>query len=650
MSHLFQLPILQALGYAITNSLWQMALLWLAYLLISMPMKGSARKRYNLAVIFQVLGFVWFLFTFNFYHQQYTGIRALQDAMTTNQSTVTTIVPHGTGFKSWIIKSMIWAEQLLPYLSVAYLLLLIVLLIRWYLGYKKINLLRTQGLVEMPGEWVQLFTRLTERMQIGRKIGFFLSEKVASPLTIGFLKPMVLVPVASINHLTMAQLEAIILHELAHIKRLDYLVNLFLSITEIGLFFNPFTQLLARQIRKEREHCCDDWVLAYQYNPATYAEALLRLAQLQPAPAYAMAATGNGQHELLGRIKRMVGAQEKTFNYRKQLLSFLMVTGILSCIAWFSPAKTPETAQQPSVNDTSVVAIQPISVEPMAVKVTNPLFNPAFFLSGTLKEEMQENLKLAALEVQNSLNSAEVRETFEKLPETVNMALKQASEELRSNNIMQSEKMRSDMLQAYSIFDSLKLTAPLLGTKRMMDETNKAIQLGLTAAGTAIEQLGNIPTLIPELENLGIDKNINIALDELNKIGLQKLIPASEWDKIMKDVNEAIKTRRDSGKEKKEKQDQKKKNQINLPSLQEDTQERDSILDLIVIEQIREEKRTRLTKEWAPLFHRASFQYQPQPFAYYIIMKQLLFEWYINNYMLSWPISDNEPVDHDQNM
>ncbi len=650
MSHLFQLPILQALGYAITNSLWQMALLWLAYLLISMPMKGSARKRYNLAVIFQVLGFVWFLFTFNFYHQQYTGIRALQDAMTTNQSTVTTIVPHGTGFKSWIIKSMIWAEQLLPYLSVAYLLLLIVLLIRWYLGYKKINLLRTQGLVEMPVEWVQLFTRLTERMQIGRKIGFFLSEKVASPLTIGFLKPMVLVPVASINHLTMAQLEAIILHELAHIKRLDYLVNLFLSITEIGLFFNPFTQLLARQIRKEREHCCDDWVLAYQYNPATYAEALLRLAQLQPTPAFALAATGNGQHELLGRIKRMVGAQEKTFNYRKQLLSFLMVTGILSCIAWFSPAKTPETAQQPSVNDTSVVAIQPISVEPMAVKVTNPLFNPAFFLSGTLKEEMQENLKLAALEVQNSLNSAEVRETFEKLPETVNMALKQASEELRSNDIMQSEKMRSDMLQAYSIFDSLKLTAPLLGTKRMMDETNKAIQLGLTAAGTAIEQLSNIPTLIPELENLGIDKNINIALDELNKIGLQKLIPASEWNKIMKDVNEAIKTRKDSGKEKKDKQEQKKKNQAPTSSAQEDREVKDSLLDLIVIEQIREEKRPAPSYESPLLYHYARFVDQSQPLAFYMLLKQILLEWYINNYMLSWPIPDNEPVDPDQNM
>jgi bla regulator protein BlaR1 len=123
-----------------------------------------------------------------------------------------------------------------------------------------------QRLQKMPAEWRLFVNRIAGQLNIKKKIQVFLSDTVTTPLTIGFLKPVILIPVASINHLTTDQLEAVLLHELAHIKRYDYLVNIILSVVEISLFFNPFTQLLSKNIRKERENSCDDWVLQFQYD------------------------------------------------------------------------------------------------------------------------------------------------------------------------------------------------------------------------------------------------------------------------------------------------------------------------------------------------------------------------------------------------
>lgn len=547
MTSIFQSAILQALGYAITNSIWQMAILWLLYLLCSGLMKNSARKKYNTAVVIQVLGFIWFLFTFRFYLTQYTQVLVQQDLTVATNVAPTIIETTGNGFKSLLIRAMIRAELLLPYLSAAYLLLMGVLLIRWYMGHQQIRNLRSQGLQPIPEAWHHLLDELVQRMEIGRKVGIYLSEKVASPLTIGFLKPLVLLPVASINHLSIAQLEAIILHELAHIKRWDYLVNILLSITEIGLFFNPFTQLLAKQIRQEREHCCDDWVLACRYNPTTYAEALLHLARLQPSPVFSMSAAGNGQHELLGRIKRMVGIQERNFNYRKQLMAFLLVTGILSSIAWLHPKQDTTKSMvlgNSNASQQQEELVKPVSVEPMAVKVSNPLFNPAFFLSDALKKEVQENLDAAVREI----NSTEVREALQQVPQ----AFSEASTEIMNQKhiLLQGlalENARKAMSQAYQVFDSIPNFFP--GALRIRDEaiskTISTVGASLSNVEAALKEIGKQTAetlsevdqnVLRELQDANVGQEVQMALDQIKKLNLDKFIPNLELDKIIEQV------------------------------------------------------------------------------------------------------------------
>ena len=129
------------------------------------------------------------------------------------------------------------------------------------------------------------------------------------PTVIGWLKPVVLLPASALAALSPQQLEAILAHELAHIRRHDYLVNLLQTLVETLLFYHPAVWWLSRRIRIERENCCDDLAVSLCGDPVAYANALADLESLrsETAPTHhiAMAATGGA---LLQRVRRLLGA------------------------------------------------------------------------------------------------------------------------------------------------------------------------------------------------------------------------------------------------------------------------------------------------------------------------------------------------------
>jgi beta-lactamase regulating signal transducer with metallopeptidase domain len=383
MPSLSQSPILQALGYAIAHSLWQMALVWIVYVLLNSLFKFKSEIRYRIAVAAQVIGFAWFLSTLQFYYQQCSHALAVAEAIYLETGDQSAVV---YGNKMSLLSFFIKAEQLLPYLSVAYLLLLAFLIIRWFRAYRYTQIVRLNGLHKIDVDWKLFVNKVAGQLGIKQKVRIYLSELVQSPVTMGFLKPVILIPIASFNHLTPQQLEAVILHELAHIKRHDYLLNIVLSIIELGLFFNPFTRLINKSVSKERENSCDDWVLQYQYSPAMYAEALLRIAVMQKSPAMAMYAVKT-KSELAGRVQRMINQKDGRFSYRHQLIALLLMTGILASIAWYDPNSMKNPDLKPTADNKAVV------MEPLAAKVDNPLFNPMFFLNEPLKEEVKKNVE-----------------------------------------------------------------------------------------------------------------------------------------------------------------------------------------------------------------------------------------------------------------
>lgn len=288
-----QSPFLDALGWAVVNSFWQMALLWICCQgLGRLPFYQSPSRRASLATTGLFTGFSWFLFTFFS-----AWIQSGDDGLQISSS-------YGTALRDPL-------RTILPYASFIYLILLFLPLYRFIGNIRFVRTIRTQGLQKISVDW-RLFTRNTaERMGIRKPVQIWLSNLVTSPVTVGYLKPVILIPVAAISQLTPHMIEAIILHELSHIRRYDYLMNLLTRFIRMVLYFNPFVSLFQRVIEREREKDCDDMVLQFRYDATGYATALLLLEQYgrKPAPLL-VPATGHG-HELLHRIERILGVSAK---------------------------------------------------------------------------------------------------------------------------------------------------------------------------------------------------------------------------------------------------------------------------------------------------------------------------------------------------
>ena len=406
-----QVPFLQALGYAIANSLWQVFLLWLIVIVVNGMAKQSPVIKHITAVCAQAGSFVWFVTTLQFYYRHCLAASVQAEQMLLHQEVVYT----QTSFvNDSVLSYLIKAEETLPYLSIAYLFLLLLLLVKWFNAFRFTKQLGTVGLQPAEASWQRFVNETADQLGIVQNVTVYLSSLAKSPLTIGYIKPLILLPIASINQLTAEQLEAVLLHELAHIRRSDYLINLLMSIIEIILFFNPFTRLLSRQIKEERENCCDDWVLQFQYNAAMYAEALLRIAYYQNSTGLQINAAGQ-KGALLQRVKRMLQPQ-KTFNYKHQIIALFIITGLLFSISWLQPVQN-RFDKQPISSASEVNKI--IMVTPLTAQVDNPFFNAASFFSKSLQKDVASSLAEANKTLQDSFTQTSLREAHKVLSQAI---------------------------------------------------------------------------------------------------------------------------------------------------------------------------------------------------------------------------------------
>ncbi|OCX50710.1 hypothetical protein BEL04_18395 [Mucilaginibacter sp. PPCGB 2223] len=179
--------------------------------------------------------------------------------------------------------------------------------------------------------------KLAVYLRIGKKIKVFVSGHVDVPCIVGYLKPMIILPAAVISQFSAEQIQSILIHEMAHIRRNDYFVNVLQQIIGILFFFNPFTLLINRIIYAEREHCCDDMVLEITGQPLVYAQTLLKLEENRKQnQQLAIAATGKKYH-LLTRIKRIMETKKQTGSFRHALVAVSLLTMSMGTIAWLNP-------------------------------------------------------------------------------------------------------------------------------------------------------------------------------------------------------------------------------------------------------------------------------------------------------------------------
>ena len=325
---LHQAGFLESIGWAALNSLWQMALLWAVYQFINFSCKTKATTKANLATIFLFIGFSWFVYTF------ITSLNRIADA-TVFTSGILNINANET------INQVLL--QVLPIASIIYLALLLFPIRNFIRNYRYVQIIRQHGLSKMDIDAKLFVNRTAALLGIKKKVEVWVSSFVSSPVTIGFLKPVILVPLAAINQLSPQQLEAVLLHELAHIRRMDYFINLLMNAIQTVLYFNPFVKAFIRITETEREKSCDAMVMQFQYNSHEYATALLSLEKANlHHNMLAIAAAGN-KNELKNRIEHILNLpQKKLFNFRKMTgLAFSLCLVILMNVFFIVRQSTP---------------------------------------------------------------------------------------------------------------------------------------------------------------------------------------------------------------------------------------------------------------------------------------------------------------------
>ncbi len=199
-----------------------------------------------------------------------------------------------------------WRGRVEPYLPmcvVVWLCGVFALSIRLAGGLRRIVQWRRDAAPMTECALLELVQSLAVRMRLDRSIDVRLSQRMSVPAVVGWFRPVILVPASMVTGLTPSEWESIFAHELAHIRRHDYLVNIFQTLVETVLFYHPAVWWMSERIRAEREHCCDDLAVAACGNRLAFARALARMEELRCGEErLALAANGGS---LLARIRRL---------------------------------------------------------------------------------------------------------------------------------------------------------------------------------------------------------------------------------------------------------------------------------------------------------------------------------------------------------
>ncbi len=352
ITHVFPEHLTQALGWTLLHSLWQGAFIALLLgLLLVLLHRHSAKTRYRVAGAALLAQLVLAVATF----ATYDGITEASTlrAVVAGQPLTAHTVQQAADQTFWVAPLTVgqaYFEQHLPLLVTFWLLGMLLMALRFTGGLAYTQRLRHYRATPMGTHWQQKVDALAQRMGMPKAVRLVESALVQVPVAIGYAKPIILLPIGAVTGLRPEQLEAVLAHELAHILRKDYLVNMLQTAVDTLFFYHPAMWWVSGVVRAERENCCDDMAVAVCGDTLTYARALAQLEEMRlpAAPAMALAISGK-QGSLVNRIKRLVGQPNLRPTFTEGFAAALtLVVGLLvlsfGAMAGLTPTTQPANA------------------------------------------------------------------------------------------------------------------------------------------------------------------------------------------------------------------------------------------------------------------------------------------------------------------
>lgn len=290
-----------SLGWMLLHSLWQHTVIALCCMLFLFSMRQfNASARYFIALGCLIIYILISAITFIRYQHASTAIviKPEQQSVTSTLFADSNII-HWLGAIHGYVSSLtlIWMVGVLIYS------------LKIFFDYRACQHLKNQCLTATPTRWQEIFTDLAAKVGISTRIELRISLIAMCPCVIGHLKPVVLLPMRLLLGFSQQQIEVILLHELAHVRRNDYLVGFVQTIIKAAFFFNPFLLWISSQMDKEREHSCDDVAITVSQNPILFANTLKELAEMNNNQKMTMNIAG--KKFLLARIVRVFNKQKE---------------------------------------------------------------------------------------------------------------------------------------------------------------------------------------------------------------------------------------------------------------------------------------------------------------------------------------------------
>jgi len=348
------------LGWTLLHFVWQAAAVALVLaIVLRLLQKSSANVRYIIACLALALIVLLPAITFHLVNAPDLGshgesvpiavspptenLHELADPPQADRSNAQQSARGGLPPISWTQRARNLFTPALPYVVFGWLAGVFALSV-WHLGgWAQLQRLRRKMVKQVDVSLQSKLNELAEALSVNRAVQLLESALVQVPTVVGWLRPVILLPASALTGLSTDQLEAMLAHELAHIKRFDYLVNMLQTAVEILGFYHPALWWVSHKIRAERENCCDDLAVSILGDRVCYARALTSMEEIRASqPELAIAASGGS---LLARVRRLVGKESTTYSRDGWLPSAIAIVLILALAipTTFALTTRPET-------------------------------------------------------------------------------------------------------------------------------------------------------------------------------------------------------------------------------------------------------------------------------------------------------------------
>ncbi|MEX2172474.1 MAG: M56 family metallopeptidase [Pirellulales bacterium] len=291
----------------------------------------------------------------------------------TGSASAPSMLQNSTGKASGTLPPALeFIHTCVPYLPYLWLLgtpLTFALLATGLIGAER---MRRHGTPLTAGPLHETCERLRLSLRITRRVTLAVCDRVAQPVLVGIVRPLILLPPVALTGWSPAEIEMVLLHELAHVRRWDNLVNLAQRVIESLLFFHPAVWMVSTWVRRDREECCDAVVVTRTAQPKQYAELLLALASNQPLFGAALAC-----HPLAARLRRILKLEDEPMLVSRNTIGLLTLAVVaIALVAISGPMRVVGEAQPAEDELTPPTEALPTDVEPTPLDSAEQPSNP----------------------------------------------------------------------------------------------------------------------------------------------------------------------------------------------------------------------------------------------------------------------------------